>query len=515
MTLTENWVLADIEETLLPFENGQTLRQGWSPQCENFPAKSESAWGVLKTTAIQDGDFQSEHNKQLPSKLDPDPPLEVQVGDLLLTCAGPRVRCGVVCLVRKTRPRLMVSGKMYRFRSDPKIVLPEYLESFLRSHDTKKRIDEMKTGISDSGLNITLGRFKVLKVPIPPSAEQKRIVAKIEELFSELDKGIETLKTAKAQLAVYRKAMLKAACEGKLIPTEAELANAEGRSYETGEHLLQRILTERRKNWTGRGKYKDPALPDTANLPELPEGWVWSTIDQLGEVQLGRQRSPKNVSKNFPTKYIRAANITEQGLRLADVLEMEFTPEERERFMLREGDIVLSEASGSASQVGKPAIWQNELALCCFQNTVIRLRPFVVNSRFALTVLKHFYSNGIFAQIAGGVGINHLGAEKFSVIPFPLPPLSEQKRIVEEFDRCLSIGEKMESSVWENIQKSEVLRQSILKKAFAGELVPQDPSDEPASVLLERIRSERAEKTPRAASIKTKTRSRKPSTATT
>jgi len=113
--LPQGWATAGIEAILLPFENGQTLRQGWSPQCESFPAKTEDTWGVLKTTAIQDGDFQPEHNKQLPAGLDPDPSIEVQPGDLLLTCAGPRVRCGVICLVRKTRSRLMISGKCTAF----------------------------------------------------------------------------------------------------------------------------------------------------------------------------------------------------------------------------------------------------------------------------------------------------------------------------------------------------------------------------------------------------------------
>jgi len=164
---------------------------------------------VLKTTAIQDAEFQSEHNKQLPPALEPDPLLEVEQGDLLLTCAGPRVRCGVICLVRATRKRLMISGKMYRFRAESRIALAAYLEPFLRSHDTKKRINEMKTGISDSGLNLTLGRFKTLQVPLPPLPEQRRIVAKIEEWFSELDKGIENLKQARAKLVVYRQALLK------------------------------------------------------------------------------------------------------------------------------------------------------------------------------------------------------------------------------------------------------------------------------------------------------------------
>ena len=163
MDFPAGWTETRIEEVLLPFANGQTLRQGWSPQCEAFPSRTAQEWGVLKTTAVQDGAFLEQHNKQLPSGLEPDENLEVERGDLLLTCAGPRARCGVVCLVRKTRPRLMASGKMYRFRPEPRIVLAEFLEAFLRSHDTKKRIDAMKTGISDSGLNLTLASIQVVE----------------------------------------------------------------------------------------------------------------------------------------------------------------------------------------------------------------------------------------------------------------------------------------------------------------------------------------------------------------
>ncbi len=298
-------------------------------------------------------------------------------------------------------------------------------------------------------------------------------MASIVTQFTRLEAGVAALRRVQANLKRYRAAVLKAACEGKLVPTEAELQKSEGRGqkgFESGAELLTRILAERRKNWTGRGKYKEPAAPDTPNLPPLPEGWTWATVEQLGDVQLGRQRSPKNISKNYPTKYIRAANITERGIDVSDVLEMEFSPAERERFALRDGDIVLSEASGSPSQVGKPAVWRNELPICCFQNTVLRLRPAVVGSKFVLTVFQQCYVNGVFAKVAGGVGINHLGAEKSSAISFPLPPLAEQTRIVAEVERRLSVVEELESVVSANLQRAVRLRQSILQKAFTGEL---------------------------------------------
>jgi type I restriction enzyme, S subunit len=149
---------------------------------------------------------------------------------------------------------------------------------------------------------------------------------------------------------------------------------------------------------------------------------------------------------------------------------MEFSPAERERFALRNGDLVLSEASGSPSQVGKPALWRDELPLCCFQNTVLRLRPTVVGTKYILVVFHHFYANSVFAKVAGGVGINHLGAEKFSAIPFPLAPLAEQTRIVAEVERRLSVVKKLEVVVTGNLQRAARLRQSILQKAFTGAL---------------------------------------------
>ena len=136
-------------------------------------------------------------------------------------------------------------------------------------------------------------------------------------------------------------------------------------------------------------------------------------------------------------------------------------------------------------------MWRCEIPKCCFQNTVIRIRPPRELSQYLLIVFKNFYFNGVFSEIAGGVGINHLGAEKFSIVRIPVPPLAEQRRIVAEVERRLSVIEELEAFVNANLKRAERLRQSILKRAFEGKLVPQDRNDEPASVLLGRIRAER------------------------
>ena len=166
---------------------------------------------------------------------------------------------------------------------------------------------------------------------------------------------------------------------------------------------------------------------------ETPRSWTWTTVGEVGEVKKGMVRTPRNRPGADATKYLRAANITESGLDLTHLLEMDFDAEEREVFALRPGDIVLSEASGSPEQVGKPAQWNGELPLCCFQNTVLRFRPMGLSSGFSLVIFQHYFENGLFASLVRGVGIGHLGSERFALFPFPLPPRKEQDRIVEEF----------------------------------------------------------------------------------
>jgi len=165
----------------------------------------------------------------------------------------------------------------------------------------------------------------------------------------------------------------------------------------------------------------DRSVPETSNLPA---GWANVRVDQAGSVRLGRQRSPDKHTGRNATKYVRAANITPEGLNLSDLLEMDFTPNERVIFALCVGDVLLTEASGSAAQVGRAALWNGEIDGCCYQNTVIRFRPHTVLPEYALVVFRHYAAAGIFARASRGVGIQHLGASRFSELSFPLPPLA-------------------------------------------------------------------------------------------
>jgi restriction endonuclease S subunit len=178
-------------------------------------------------------------------------------------------------------------------------------------------------------------------------------------------------------------------------------------------------------------------VPDT-KTKDLPANWQRVAVSDVGSVRLGRQRSPAKNTGEFSTPYVRAGNITWDGLDLSELFKMDFTPKEREIFALKSGDVILAEASGSPKQVGRTAIWRGELPLCCFQNTVIRFRPHAVLPEYAACIFRHYGLSGIFGQVAKGIGLLHLGGRRFSEMPFPLAPMGEQERIVSALGERLS-----------------------------------------------------------------------------
>lgn len=231
---------------------------------------------------------------------------------------------------------------------------------------------------------------------------------------------------------------------------------------------------------------------------ELPKGWVRVPLSEVAEVRLGRQRSPDRAKGEHMRPYMRAANVTWEGISLKDVKEMDFSPKEFGTYELRDGDILLSEASGSAMEVGKPALWRGQLEGCCFQNTLIRVR-----SRGPLPEYLHLHfladaRLGKFAAAGKGVGINHLGADRMSSWPTALPPLNEQRRIVAKLEALQARSRRAREALDAVPPLLEKLRQSILAAAFRGDLTKdwraKNKDVEPATKLLERIRVERRKK---------------------
>ena len=342
--------------------------------------------------------------------------------------------------------------------------------------------------------------YTILKLYLPLSAplpEQRRIVAEIEKQFTRLDASVDALRRVQANMKRYRASVLKAACEGKLVPTEAELARAEGRDYQPADRLLERILAERRARWEAqanrRGKYKEPVAPDTSDLPELPEGWVWSTVEQVAEIQGGIQKQPKRAPADNPFPFLRVANVLRGSLDLEKVHKIELFSGELDKLRLVPGDLLIVEGNGSPAQIGRMGIWQGEIEDCVHQNHIIRARLY---GGLIPQYVESYWNSPIGASEVSKVasstsGLYTLSVSKVSSLPAPLPPLAEQRRIVAEVEHRLSVIQQTEAAVEESLTRAERMRQSILKQAFSGKLVPQDPNDEPASVLLERIRVER------------------------
>jgi type I restriction enzyme S subunit len=354
--------------------------------------------------------------------------------------------------------------------------------------------------------NISSSQIESCRVPLPPRAEQTRIVEKLEELLSDLDAGVAELKAAQKKLGQYRQSLLKAAVEGALT-AEWRKQNV---PFETGAQLLDRILLERRARWEAKQlakfkeqgktppkdwqkKYPEPVQPDTSDLPPLPEGWVWAKVAQTGKVQLGRQRAPQYHTGSNMVPYLRVANVFENRIDISDVMEMHFSEKEEQLFKLHANDILLNEGQ-SLELVGRPAIYRNELPLACFTNTLVRFRAEDgVIPEFALTLFLHYMHSGRFRKIATiTTNIAHLGAGRFAEVEFPLPSTEEQREIMSALTETMENLVRQQDAISLALKQSTAQRQNILRAAFSGQLVPQDPTDEPASVLLERIRAERA-----------------------
>lgn len=344
---------------------------------------------------------------------------------------------------------------------------------------------------------------------VAPTAEQTRIVEKLEELLSDLDAGVAELKAAQKKLALYRQSLLKAAVEGALTAYWRARRAARGESLETGADLLARILTERRARWEARqmakfkeqgktppkgwqAKYPEPALPDTADLPTLPEGWVWASVSQLSEIQGGIQKQPSRTPKENKYPFLRVANVHRGNLKLDDVHEIELFEGELERLMLKPGDVLIVEGNGSLSEIGRCALWDGSLPEAVHQNHLIRVRPIGVQSAFMEAWLNSVRGIDRITTLAATTsGLYTLNISKISKVPVPVPPHEEQTLLLGLLRERIEDCNQQEAAVKFGLKQSAAQRKNLLKAAFSGQLVQQDPNDESASELLARIRVER------------------------
>jgi type I restriction enzyme S subunit len=324
---------------------------------------------------------------------------------------------------------------------------------------------------------IILRNLNKVRFPLPPLPEQHRIVAKIEELFTRLDAGIEALKKIKAQLKRYRQAVLKYAFEGKLTQ---EWRVAHKGEIEPASALLERIKEQRKKE--AKGKLKELPPVDTSELPELPEDWAWTNIKGFGDLISGQHilKEDYNSSSDGLPYLTGPADF---GHKFPIISKWTTNPK-----VISKYNDVLVTVKGAG--VGKVNILNIDKAVISRQLMAIRgdhSNPYYIFSFIDFNFHK-------LQRLGAGSTVPGIDRETILKMPFPFPPFHEQNKIVEEIENHLSIADNMERVAEQSLKQSERLRQSILKRAFEGKLVPQDPTDQPAEKLLDRIKEEKAKR---------------------
>ena len=368
-------------------------------------------------------------------------------------------------------------------------VVPDYVYWWLKGN--KELTESLASGTTF--LELSGAKAKLIPIPIAPLDEQKRIVAEVEKQFSRLDEVVASLKRAKANLKRYKSAVLKAALEGKLT----EQWHIEHPDVEPAEKLLKRILTERRKKFEqadfarmppkekkpkdnkAKIKYREPVPPDYTTLPALPKGWCWSSTDQLFWFVTSGSRGWAKYYSNSGAIFLRVGNVDHDtiALDLKDIQRVD-PPEnaERTRTRVETNDILIS----ITADVGMVAVVPYEFEEAYINQHISLARPVsVIESPYLGWYLAARPGQMQFRELQRGATKAGLGLDDIRSINIPLPPLEEQKEIVSQIERRLSIAHELNQDLDVNLRRAERLRQSILKKAFSGRLVLQIKNQSP------------------------------------
>lgn len=419
----EGWKWLTLPEMI--GENGIFIDGDW---VESKDQDKNGSVRLIQLADIGDGNFRDRSDRYLtPEKAEELRCTFLQQGDVLVArMPDPLGRSCIFPLKGEKKFVTVVDVCILRF--DTTLHDNRFISYLINSPQVRAAISDLESGTTRK--RISRKNLATIKLPIPPLAEQQRIVAKIEALFSELDAGKQEAEKALQQLKTYRQAVLKWAFEGRL----------------TNEHVVD---------------------------GELPEGWEVVRLAEVAKISGGLTKNSKRESLELKLPFLRVANVHFDFLDLTEMHTIGINPSEVERVRLEKDDLLFVEGNGSIDQLGRVALWDGSIENCVHQNHLIKARFHgTVSPNYAL----HFYCSklgrdAIKEQANSTSGLHTLSLGKISKLPLPLPPLEEQHRIVQEIEARLSVCDKMEETIAESLQQSEALRQSILKKAFEGKLL--------------------------------------------
>ncbi len=385
----------------------------------------------------------------------------VKRGDLLITITG---NVGRVAVVDFDLPEAYVSQSVCLVRLKDPSVAPFLRHQLLARRGGKTVLEAMAYGLGRAVLN--LENIRSAQILLAQPGARERIVAEIEKQFSRLDEAVANLKRVKANLKRKRAAVLKAAIEGRLVPTEADLARREGRDYESGSELLQRIVAQRQGPGGGAARPRAPVDPDTSDLPSVPEGWVYCAVSQVCDVASG----------NTPAGVLDAVRPSGAipWFKVGDMNHVD------NQDVMHHADSWLSEAEAKALglRIFPPrtllfpkrggAIATNKKRLlaqpACADLNVMGITP----CEFVDAFFRVWFDSVDLGKLSDGSNVPQINHKDIDPLPLPLPPRAEQERIVAEVDRRLSIVREVEVAVDANLKRALVLRQALLTTAFAN-----------------------------------------------
>lgn len=387
----------------------------------------------------------------------------VESGDVLLNITGASI--GRVT----TAPDNMEGARVNQHVS---IIRPndalssKFLSWFLASPDQQSLIDRIQVGATRQALTKTM--VLDFKIPLPPLAEQRRIVARIEELFSRLDAGVAALRHAKAQLQRYRQSVLAAAVTGQLTQAWRE----QHPDTELAEELLERILEQRRESWSARGQYKEPVATDSLPL-DLPTTWTITNIDSvISGIEAGKNfKCDERPPTEGETGLVKISAVTWGRFDELESKTVTRDDQIREEHLIHTGDFLLSRAN-TLELVGAPVIVEQITRQLMLSDKVLRFRFIERLEKFALFWLRSKLGRKEIESRATGnqLSMRNIAQASLRAIPLPLPPLAEQVLIVAEVEARTTTIDHLEAELDRQITRSNHLRQSTLAAAFTGNL---------------------------------------------
>jgi type I restriction enzyme, S subunit len=396
---------------------------------------------------------------------------ELRPGDLLVNRVNSRELVGKAAVIPDGLEPMVYESKNIRVRLSTTIVSSQYVGywfQYFGQHYFGRNAQQTVGMASTNQVQLA-----AMPIPLPPLSEQQLIVSKVDESLTRLEAGVASLKRVQAALKRYRAAVLKAACEGRLVPQDP--------NDEPAAKLLERILAERRACWEAdlrakgkdpaKAKYEEPAAPETDGLPELPEGWCWATLDQLGQegrpVIYGIIKPGPHVPAGVP--YVR---VTEMKDGHVDVPSLRRTSPERAakfaRATLSAGDVLISKDG----TIGRVAVVPPELEGGNITQHVMRAPVHHSMSRnYVVWAIRSPVCQRWLTGETRGVALRGVNVEDFRRLPIPVPALAEQERIIAEVERRTSVLDALQHATELGTERAERLRQAVLRRAFEGGLI--------------------------------------------